>query len=773
MRKTAFLLLAILFKVQISFGQLSGTKNIPGDYATIAIAVSTLNSQGVGAGGVIFNVAAGHIEISDIPVINATGTAAATITFQKAGPGSNPKIMRLTAGTINNIGLGGNGDAIIIINGGDYINFDGIDLQTDSTFTGAGMMEYGYFLKKNSGTNACKNVVIKNCSITLNKAAINSFGIYVSNISGTTNVTVTSNGGRSENIKIYNDSISNVYGGIQLKGYAAAAPYTLYDQNIEIGQDSANHIFNFGGGATDVYVIFAMYQNELKINNNSIIGGTGTTLSVYGIEIYLCNNSNLEINNNYISLSTNATSSSCTLTGISIEAGGTAGNSSIQNVINNTIENFSSLGVGDISIAFIYSRTNYPYNLNIKRNKIGNSNLVGTNHINLIEVQSISASALVDSNVLSNVTATQQVYGIYTSGGSPSTLGAITISNNNINNISTSGAVGGMYISYHSFNIFKNKIYNLTSFFASPFVEGLWIDASCPSLDIYNNLIADLKAPNSTTSVNFPKNTVMGIFMNDVTSPPVTGPINISYNTIYLNAVSSGNNFSTSCIFHNASSNATEGSLTLRNNILLNYSSPGLTGRTSVFSRNSVATANYNSSSNNNLFYAGTPASNRVIFYDGTNSDQTLVAYKTRMFPRDSSTITENMVSKFFSTSGSSPYFLHIDPFQSPLAANAGINISGITKDYDEDTRSSTTPDIGADEFAIGPINIFVGSGNFNDPANWSNNIVPPSPLPPGQQILINGNCTLNIPYTISGGSNITVMPGVTFLIQGNLTILK
>ena len=80
--------------------QLSGTKTIPGNYATIAAAVTDLNAQGVGAGGVTFNVAAGHIEISDIPVLNATGTVANPILFQKSGMGANPKIQPLTAGTV-------------------------------------------------------------------------------------------------------------------------------------------------------------------------------------------------------------------------------------------------------------------------------------------------------------------------------------------------------------------------------------------------------------------------------------------------------------------------------------------------------------------------------------------------------------------------------------------------------------------------------------------------------------------------------------------------
>lgn len=46
------------------YSQLTGIKTIPGNYATISSAVADLNIQGVGPGGVTFNVAAGYLEQS-------------------------------------------------------------------------------------------------------------------------------------------------------------------------------------------------------------------------------------------------------------------------------------------------------------------------------------------------------------------------------------------------------------------------------------------------------------------------------------------------------------------------------------------------------------------------------------------------------------------------------------------------------------------------------------------------------------------------------------
>jgi hypothetical protein len=294
----------LLFFHTTIFAQLSGIKTIPGDYPTIEAAIAALNSQGVGTGGVTFNVAAGHTETFTSALagsITATGTASDPILFQKSGAGSNPLITASGLGTVApSTTLGSHGDGIIIFEGGDYFTFDGIDLQENPVATGNARMEYGYYFKKASGTDACKNVIIKNCSITLDKTVIYSFGIFVSNISGTTSVTVTSTDGRSENIKLYGISISNAYGGIQVRGYAAASPYDFYDQNIEIGVEGANSLTNFAGGGTTAYGIYGIYQNNLKVANTVINGGDGTTTSIYAIYLSTGTSSNVDLFGNTV-----------------------------------------------------------------------------------------------------------------------------------------------------------------------------------------------------------------------------------------------------------------------------------------------------------------------------------------------------------------------------------------------------------------------------------------------------------------------------------------
>jgi unsaturated rhamnogalacturonyl hydrolase len=73
------------------------------------------------------------------------------------------------------------------------------------------------------------------------------------------------------------------------------------------------------------------------------------------------------------------------------------------------------------------------------------------------------------------------------------------------------------------------------------------------------------------------------------------------------------------------------------------------------------------------------------------------------------------------------------------------------------------------------PVNqyIFTGNGNWNDIGNWSNNTMPPSILPAGDEIIIepadNGQCILNVAETISNGAVVNIKAAKNFIINGNL----
>ncbi len=120
--RTILIVLLVLLS-QCAQAQLTGTKTIPGDYATVSAAITSLNSAGVGAGGIIFNITAGYTETITAPLsITATGTSANQIVFQKSGAGANPLVTSYTTGT----GTPGTAvqDGIWNLIGSDYVTIE-------------------------------------------------------------------------------------------------------------------------------------------------------------------------------------------------------------------------------------------------------------------------------------------------------------------------------------------------------------------------------------------------------------------------------------------------------------------------------------------------------------------------------------------------------------------------------------------------------------------------------------------------------------------------
>ncbi len=650
-------LLSLVFFSQFSIAQLTGTKTIPGDYATIQLAITDLNLQGVGTGGVTFNVAAGHTETfstDSAGFISATGNSGDQIIFQKSGVGANPLITASALGNIaTSTSLTANGDGIIVIEGGDYITFDGIDLQENVAATGAQLMESGYFLKKFSGDDACKNVTIRNCSISLDKTTRYSYGIYVSNLVGGSDATVTSTGGRSENIKIYNCTISNVYVGVQVRGDAASTPYDLYDQNIEIGVDGANSITNYGGGASIAYGIYAIYQNNFKIANTTINGGAGTTTTLYGISTSTGTNSNVDLYNNSITIEGGATTS--TIYGIS-NAMGSSGTDNTVNIYNNIIQNCTYPTATSGSMYGLYQSTS-PFNVNIYDNMVRNNTKGGTSGTMYLLYNlntGTNGFANIYSNDLygnTNSAGTGDLYCLYSNEVSTSTK---MIYENNVYNNTGQDDVFALYSATGVLaHIYNNSVYNITSnttLTTSPYVSGIIVSTGT-DIYVYNNFISDLKAPNCAAT-----DAIRGISFSSATTNATR---NVYYNTIYLNATSTGANFGTTGIYHIYSATATSSTLDMRNNNIVNNSTANGTGLTVAFRRSSATSlANYNTISNNNNFYAGTPSASNLLFSDGTNNFQTINEVKTHLTPGESAS-----VSGFppFVNSTVPPYDLHIN----------------------------------------------------------------------------------------------------------------
>lgn len=313
-----------------------------------------------------------------------------------------------------------------------------------------------------------------------------------------------------------------------------------------------------------------------------------------------------------------------------------------------------------------------------------------------------------------------QIYNLYINGSSTNTDSYITamaiydgnkrpISGNLIHDLSyTNSSTGaatltGIYLSSNDVRVFKNKIYNLTA--SNGVLSGVnGIRLGFFDAKIYNNLVSGLTA--SAASPTAPIPAVTGLYASN-------GDSLFVYNNTFNITGSGAANFGSAAAY--ISSNAALTSFV--NNIFNNTSTASGTGKTVALQWENATQTNYTNTSDNNLFYAGTPGANNLIFYDGTNADQTINAFKTRMATRDQASVTEN--PNFLSTTGSNANFLHINTTTTTLIEGGGTPVALVSDDYDGDLRNTDTPDIGADEFAgIGITRIKVNSVSITPNGN-------------------------------------------------------
>jgi len=697
MKKLFLSILLSMIMGSVNAQPLTGIKNIPSDYLTIQAAIADLNTNGTGPGGVIFNVDANHTETlagSSSGIITATGTAGDTIVFRKnpATTGNNPRIMSflitVTAST----------DGIIKIAGGDYITFDGIDLEENpSNISTTKMTEWGYALVKKQNTSpfdGCQHVMIKNCTITLNKANVNSVGIYSGNhiTTATTALTITATSDASNNCRFDNNTISNVYTGIKLNGYNAPSPYTLYDHHNAVGEMGKNRIFEFGGANQAAYGIYATNQDSIKVMNDSIAGGAGSTNRVAGILLQAGISSSVEISGNYISLSSNAIGGN-NLYGIWNLMGSTPSLNAIK-IHDNNIKNCNYITATTGTMYGILNSAGAD-TVRIYNNEIVGSTFSGTNTHYGIRSDGSGTIQIISNNIIHDLTNTSTggLTLIYT-GSFPTA----TFSSNNIYDCTgNGGTVYGMYATTTAtWNVYRNSINNLSSntgSAATTLVYGIYNQGSVTA-NIYNNFIAGLQANAATVDPS-----IVGI---DIVGGTAS---NVFFNTVYLNASSSGTSFGTADVY------SFTGPVTaLRNNILVNTSTPGATGHTVAYRRKDATISTYSSSSDNNCFFSGTPGPDHLIFYNGIVGDETIEAFKTRVAPRDASSFSEDPP---FIEGTTPPYNVHLSTSDPTFCESGGHTVTSpaIINDFDDDPRfpnagypdhptyPATAPDVGADEF--------------------------------------------------------------------------
>ena len=314
--KPTLLFTAFLLSGAPAVAQLNGAYFIPdATYPSIASAINALNASGV-SGAVTLNVAAGYTETAPAggfllgsATLNASLSAVNTLTIIKAGTGANPLI---TANT----GASTTTDGIFTIAGVDNLTINGIDLaESAANTTATTAMEWGYaFVNRNAAApfDGCNNNTIRNCAITLNRSiATGSKGIYMAHTTAasTTALTITAPADTHSGNKFYSNSISNCIIPIYILGFDDVAPYTLYDQNNDIGGSVAgtgNSLTNFGATTGFItYGVYFIYNHNGNLSNNTIDmlagGGPNGGLGTYGAYLYGIN-STFTINSNSVNL---------------------------------------------------------------------------------------------------------------------------------------------------------------------------------------------------------------------------------------------------------------------------------------------------------------------------------------------------------------------------------------------------------------------------------------------------------------------------------------
>lgn len=814
MKKTTkqliFLTLLIIFTSKTLFAQLTGTKTIGtgGDYTTFPLAVTDLNTQGVGVGGVIFEF-----------IDNGGGNYTETLTVGQtinpttnAPTATNTVIFRPSAGLVGTVTLTGAiaGGLIFLNANADYITLDG----------------------QKGGAGTTRNLTIINTNTTsptlfFSNGASNNQILYTKiqcrNASTASGAIIfgLSTGGNNNNLIDNNEISPNAGGTLANCIYSQGSP-TLANFNAN-NVVSNNLIFDYFVANSATNGVFLSSNNQAwSITNNRFYQTVARTYTTIGnghraINIQAGNADNFTVTGNIIGFSNSGGGGTYAMSGavatsfrgitINTLTGGVA-----SNVKNNTIQNISlattsggslsggyfvgievitgnvNIGgtstegnfvgdnttTGNISLVstsnagFIQGILNIGAGVvNIQNNKIGSilstgstsaisgivgihtagsgvvaNNVIGSttiansinttttatvNNINVIGINSITTTSLtIDANIIANLNNGHPATTVasITRGINVTTVltGALTVTNNEIYNITTSGVhTGTGYTnavlagiscnSANTLNVTSNKVYNLrqTGGTNAISIYGIVPNNSSLASTASNNLIYNLFS--TSTNIN---STIYGIRMSNGAGTCANNVIrlgenstnthiyygiwdfvgnnNYYYNTIYIGGVSAGVG-ARSFAFAGDANNIRN----LRNNILVNLRTNAIAGTNkhyaATFNTSGTQTSNYN------IFYAtGTDG----ILVGRGSSTGTLLQFTTFQAYR----VVNNLLdanSAFGNPQLQDPTNATAPDLSlgilSPAFQN-GIPVGAVTIDYANVARSATTPNIGAYETA-------------------------------------------------------------------------
>ncbi len=554
-KKKSFLFLITICLWGLSlktYAQLTGTRTIgtSGNYTTFAAAITDLNTQGVGTGGVIFEFidnSGGNftetISASQI-ITTTTGTSANQITFR---PASSIGTATLTATT-----------AIIPIdlNGADYVNFDGRNGGTGTnknlifvnTNTANAVLQlrngatnnqirYTKIQSRNTGTTsgaivfststggANTNNLIDNCEISGDGTGFPANGIYSSGSASPNNNTNNT----VSNCFIYDYFVAgSATNGIFLSSnttdwtitnnrfyQTASRTYTTAQTHraIQIGT---------GNGYTITDNIIG-YANSVGTGTYTMAGSVATIFTPIEVTLGTITTSNIRGNKiKNINFSTTSGSTTGVFRGIvinggTVNVGGTGageGNEIGDDASNGNISVTSTTGGAAIFIGGIVNvgTTN---NVNIQGNKIGSITGVGTASVtySIVGIQT-GGFGNITNNVVGSVTQSNSLYNNTAASASTAIL---------MYGVFVSGYTGASNILIDQ-NIIANLNTTHTGNNTSALTRGIYTTGSMTgNLTITNNQVFNISTSSINNGSSYNTAVLGGIICNSAALVTITG----------------------------------------------------------------------------------------------------------------------------------------------------------------------------------------------------------------------------------------------------------
>ncbi|MGC9362140.1 MAG: right-handed parallel beta-helix repeat-containing protein, partial [Candidatus Syntrophosphaera sp.] len=405
------------------------------------------------------------------------------------------------------------------------------------------------------------------------------------------------------------------------------------------------------------YSVAASQHNTIQNCNISLLAGTSTNYGIYSRNSGAYSNSHNSILNNTIENFR---------TGINFSSFSSSDTYSEGNLIQeNTIRNARNYGIylgyaysaqiNSNAIHFEEGGSGQYYGINVYSADVtadGNSISGGSTSGTIHAIRHHSGDATYLNNTVTGPapTAYSAWYGLYPSGGTTTWenntvsgihhtgSGAIytvyvgsgthTFDGNQITAISGSGSrVYGFYVIGSGANQISSNTVSQLEYLGTGTGLVYGINLASGTSTVFNNMIGGLAGENGTTAPQ-----IRGLAVSSGQSHSIWN------NSVHLSSTGSGNHSSAALYV-----GSTTAAIDLRNNILVNESQPGPSGKCAAFWKTFAGVDNLLASSDKNVYYAGIPGPQHLIGVFGASEYQTLHEYQDMADPVDPNAFAEDV----------------------------------------------------------------------------------------------------------------------------------